>query len=462
MTEDELRGLIDDPALRATVPAEELTDAFLDRLEDAQPRLRALITVTEGLARRDARRVQEARARGEPLPLDGMPIVVKDNTDVAGVHTTVGSRLFANRLAQEDADVVRRLRAAGAVILGKANLHELAFGGTSRNEAFGYVVNPWDPAVIPGGSSGGSAVAVAADLCLAALGTDTGGSVRLPASLCGVAGLRPTYGAVSTRGVFPVSRLLDTVGPLARSVLDLALFLDAAAGFDQRDPSSIACSLSPEELRDGMTGLRIGVLTGFFASSIDPDVAAPVQAAAETLAQLGAELVELDLPGGADAVEACGHLIKAEALALHRADLAARPELFEDGTRERLALAADLSAVDLALSISTMFEWRASVHAAFEDADLLLCPTSPVSGPPTTDADTVATTAAIAPFTHALSLAHGPALSLPCGLTTQGHPVGVQLAATPRRDRLLLRAGFAYQQTTDWHRKRAPGAGLSA
>ena len=207
--------LVDDPDLRRTLSAVEATQVFLERIESEQPRLNALITITQELAFADARRVDSARAAGQPLPLDGMPIVIKDNVDVSGVPTTVGSRLFAGRVAEADAEIVRRLRAAGAVILGKANMHELAFGATSRNETFGYVLNPAAPDRIPGGSSGGSGAAVAADLCVAAIGTDTGGSVRLPASLCGVSGLRPTFGTVSPVGAMvPWSCATKATGPM--------------------------------------------------------------------------------------------------------------------------------------------------------------------------------------------------------------------------------------------------------
>ena len=233
MTDDDVLALIDDPARRADVAAVELAEAFLARLE-AHAELHTTITLTPELALAQARAADAARGRGRALPLDGMPLVVKDNIDIAGVPTTVGSRLFADRLAPSDADVTTRIRAAGGVILGTANLHELAFGATSANETFGAVVNPAAPDRIPGGSSGGSAAAVAADLCIAAIGTDTGGSVRLPASLCGVSGLRPTFGAVSTHGVQPVSVSLDTVGPLARSVTDIRRLLLSIAGSSGR------------------------------------------------------------------------------------------------------------------------------------------------------------------------------------------------------------------------------------
>lgn len=435
MTEDEIRTLVDDPVRRRDVAAVELADAMLGRLEEAQPRLHAMITITGDRALDDARRVDAARARGELLPLDGMPIVVKDVIDVAGVRTTAGSRLFANRVARVDAEVTRRLREAGAVVLGKSNLHELAFGATSRNEAFGHVGNPWDPAILPGGSSGGSGAAVAADLCVGAIGTDTGGSVRIPATL-------------------------DTVGPMARSVEDLAALVDIMAEYDPDDPRAVPGVFEPglQERRSHLAGLRIGRPHPFFFDELDPEVEAAIAGVAETLSGLGAELVEVELPGGAEAAAACGPIIWADALAVHRDHLADSPELLEEGTRRRLELAERLTAADLALLLQQMHEWQRSVRRAFAQVDLLLAPTLPVPPPPRAGADTVATTARVVPLTFAFALARIPSLSFPCGLTERGHPVGGQLAAPRWRDGLLLLAGAAYQAQTDWHRRRPPGS----
>ena len=445
--------LVDDPELRRTLSAVEVTELFLERIESEQPRLNALITVTPELAIGEARRVDSERVAGRPLSLDGMPIVIKDNVDVASVPTTVGSRLFAGRVAAADAEVVRRLRDAGAVVLGKANMHELAFGATSRNEAFGHVINPAAPDRIPGGSSGGSGAAVAADLCVAAIGTDTGGSVRLPASLCGVSGFRPTFGAVSNRGVQPVSWSLDTVGPLARSVADLRAVLEAIAGFDAGDPCSIDRSLDLAG-EDGVMGMRVGVVSSLVERS-DAVVASCISALADVLGTLGASLSQVELPGWEAAVEACGQLIKAEALDVYREALAAQPELLEDGTRRRLALAADLGGADVEALRYERSRWTRAVEEALAEVDLLLLPTIPVEAPPADGAATVETTAAVAPYTHLLSFAHVPALSIPCGVTRTGAPVGAQLAAARWRDALVLRAGAAVQAESDWHRRRA-------
>ncbi len=436
------RELADHPALRRSVPAVETAELFLERIAEAQPRLHAFITPTPELALEDARRVDRARGNGERLPLDGLPLALKDNIDVAGVRTTVGSRLFAERIAERDADVVRRLRAAGAVIVGKTNLHELAFGATSRNEAYGHVLNPAAHDRIAGGSSGGSAAAVAADLCVVALGTDTGGSIRLPAAMCGVSGIRPTFGAVPCGGVQPVSRSLDTVGPLARSARDLSAVLAVLAGREHQYDEAA-----------GAAGLRIGLAEELLDAS-DPAVAAPARELAAVLADLGARLESLELPGVADAAEACGRLIKAEALAVYRDALSQQPDLLEEGTRRRLAL-GELSSAELVEARRLAQAWKGTLRGVFLRFDLVLLPTIPVETPAAEGADTIATTAAVVPYTHALSLAGTPSVSLPCGMTPSGAPVGAQLAGAWGADKLVLRASGAIQSVSDWHLRRA-------
>ena len=442
MTDDEARAFVDDPAVRRAIPAEEAAEGFLARIERAQPRLRAFVTVTHETALADARRVDAARARGNPLPLDGLPIGVKDNVDLGGVQTTVGSRLFAGRVAERDAPALERVRAAGAVVLGKTNLHELAFGATSRNEAFGAVVNPWSSERIPGGSSGGSGVAVAADLCAAAVGTDTGGSVRLPAAFCGVAGLRPTRGSVPLEGVFPVSTTLDTLGPLARSVSDVAALHGVAAATE--------APLVPR-----LRGLRVGLPEPFFWDGVDAELLAALADAAGLMRQLGATVASISLPGGAEAAETCGALIRAEALAVHEADLRERPELFEEGTRRRLALAAT-DPDELRRLHERHRAWRAAVAAVLAEVDLLLCPATPGPPPLAAEADTVATTVEVTPFTFALSLAGVPVVAIPCGFTAAGLPLGLQLAGAPGAEGTVLGAAAAYQEATAWHRARPP------
>lgn len=448
MTDDDVRGLIDDPARRAEVAVVDLAEALLARLE-ACADLHVAITLTPELALVQASAADAARARGRTLPLDGMPLLIKDNVGIAGVPTTVGSRLFAGRIASSDAEVTRRIRIAGGVILGKTNLHELAFGATSANETFGAVVNPAAPDRIPGGSSGGSGAAVAADLCVAAIGTDTGGSVRLPASLCGVSGLRPTFGAVSNHGVQPVSVSLDTVGPLARSVTDVRRLLASIAGFDSRDPASCDQVLDLTN-DDALNGLRVGVVESLVERS-DQQIAAAVRAVAAVLSENGARVAPIEIDGWEQAVDACGLLIKAEALDVYREAMAETPELFEEGTKRRLALAAGIDAEALCALRLEQGRFVEMVELALSGVDVLLLPTIPVDAPPACGADTVDTTAAVVPYTHLLSFAHLPALSIPSGVTSTGAPIGAQLASTRWRDGVVLRAGAAVQAVTDWH-----------
>ncbi|MFN0156057.1 MAG: amidase [Gaiella sp.] len=454
---EELCRLLDDPAARALVPARELTETLLARIEEQQPHLHALITVTPDLALAAARDVDAARARGRRLPLDGLPLVLKDNIDVEGVPTTNGSRLFAGRLAAEDAAVTRRLRVAGAVVLGKANLHELAFGATSANEAFGSVLNPAAPDRVPGGSSGGSAAAVAADLCAAAIGTDTGGSIRLPASLCGVTGLRPSHGSVSLQGVRPVSATLDTVGPLARSAKTVRAVQRVIAGHDTGDAYPEANA--PASGAD--TCLRLGVVGELHERSA-PGVRTALEALQELLAGLGAELRDVALQGWERAVEACGLLIKAEALALYDRALEETPYLLEKGTRRRLELARHVDAGQLRELRAEHEAWTRTVAAAFAGVDLILLPTIPLEAPAASSADTVETTAGIVPFTHLLSFARVPSLSLPCGWSAGGAPVGAMVAAPAGHDGRVLDLAEAVQAVSDWHLRRPETGGAQA
>lgn len=461
MTGQELQAAIDDPGRRADVGAVELTEAFLARIDATQESVRAFITVTHDLARADAERVDRAREQGERLPLDGMPLAVKDNIDVGGALRTVASRHFEAFVPDEDAEVVRRAREAGAVVLGKAFLHELVYGATCTNPFYGQCRNPWDLDRIPGGSSGGSGAALAADLCIGAFGTDTGGSIRIPAHLNGVSGLRPTFGTLSSRGVFPISWSFDTVGPMARSMRDVARLDAVMRGYDVRDPRAVDRGTGDhvEAIEAGIAGVRIGVPREFFFDGVDPEIAGLVTAAADCLADLGAEVFELALPGAEEAYEICTLLIRADALALHRRRLDEQPELFGDEVRERLRLGEAVTGWEYARMVERMYEWRRDMRLRFrEDVDLILTPAANAVAPPIEGAGMIATTAQLTRFTYPWSLAHLPAVSVPCGFTEAGLPVGLQLAADQYRDSLLLRAGIAYQDVTDWHRRRPPAA----
>jgi aspartyl-tRNA(Asn)/glutamyl-tRNA(Gln) amidotransferase subunit A len=369
----------------------------------------------------------------------------------------VASKLFEEHVAAEDAEVMRRVREVGGVVIGKAFLHELVYGATCTNPFFGQCRNPWDLDRIPGGSSGGSGAALAADLCIGALGSDTGGSIRIPAHLNGVSGLRPTFGTVSNRGVFPISWSFDTVGPMARSMRDVASLFAVMRGFDVRDPRAVNRRHEPNAAGDGVAGLRIGVPREFFFDDVEPEIGALVEAAADGLTDLGADVFDLELPGVEEAYEICTLIIRADALALHRERLDAEPESFGEEVRERLRLAEAISGWEYARMIERMYEWRRNMRLRFaEDVDLILTPSANAVAPPVGSAGMIATTAQLTRFTYPWSLAHLPAVSIPCGFTEAGLPVGFQLAADQYRDDLLLRAGVVYQEATDWHVRRPP------
>jgi aspartyl-tRNA(Asn)/glutamyl-tRNA(Gln) amidotransferase subunit A len=462
LTANDVRTLIDDPARRAEVPARELTDAFLDRIATVGPAVNCYLTVTSELALAGADEVDRRRAAGTPLPLDGLPVALKDNIDMGGVRTTVGSVVYV-RDAERDAALTERLRAAGAVVLGKLHLHEFVFGVTADNPHYGPCRNPWDLDRIPGGSSGGSGVAVASDLCIGSIGSDTGGSIRIPAHLNGVTGMRPTYGAVSARGTFPISRSFDTFGPMARSAGDMLAMLRAMVGFDPDDPRSVPGALA--EPPAGVAGLRIGIPEGeWFFGGLDADVERLVRDAADVLAGLGARLERIAIPDreARAANEACATLTWTEAYALHRRVYDETPERLGADTVRRLRLGEVITGAQFADAVQTVHEWRRTMAAVLERVDLILTPAGRTTAPRRSESETVATTAAFTQVMQPISLAGLPAVSMPCGLSDDGLPVGVQLVAAPWADAVALRAAIAYQSVTDAHRLRAPAALMDA
>ena len=437
----------------------ELTEQCLERIERLDAELRVFVTVTADLARERARGADEALARGELLgPLHGLPVALKDNIDTAGIRTTAGAGFLADRVPREDAAVVERLDAAGAVLVGKVQLHELAYGGTTQNPHFGPCRNPWDPERIPGGSSGGSGAAVAAGMCAAALGTDTGGSVRIPAALNGVSGLRPTTGAISNRGLVWLTHSFDTIGPLARTVEDVAALYATLAGYDPEEPTSVPGSQGDPlaELETGIEGMRIGLPASFYFDDADEPVVAAVRAAGDALAGLGASVVEVELPGSAEALEAGTRIIWAEALATHRDRLAAEPESFGEDVRRRLPSGEGVSGADYANAVQTGREWRRMLDGVFEEVDAILSPVSGAVAPLAADCETIETTRKLTIRTYGWSLAGVPALAVPCGFSPEGMPIGMQLAAPAWREPTLFRIGAAYQRATDWHLREPP------
>ena len=437
----------------------ELTQACLDRISGIDPRLNAFITVTADDALRAAREAEEAIARGDRRgPLHGIPLALKDLFATAGVRTTAGSRILAHHVPEEDSDAAQRLAAAGAVILGKLNLHEFAFGATGVNPHYGPARNPWNTERITGGSSSGSGAAVAAGECFAALGTDTGGSIRIPASLCGVVGLKPTFGRVSRRGVIPLSWSLDHVGPLARTVEDAAIVLQALAGHDPLDQSSSEASVPDYHagLKDGVKGLRVGIPARFFFESLDPEVEQAVRAAVAKLEELGAATEDVPVPYIDEIPGAVTAIMLPEALAYHQTWMAQRPEDYGDDVRYRLELGATFLAVHYVqaqrLRELAVSAWKREV---FSRVDILATPATPtVAGP--IDKSGLDQTFSLIRNTSPINLLGLPAVSLPCGLTSEGLPIGLQLIGRWFDEATVLRAAYAYEQATEWHTRFPP------
>ncbi len=395
--------------------------------------------------------IRAGRWRG---PLHGIPIGLKDLVDTAGVKTTCGSALFAERVPAEDAAVVRRLKAAGAVLIGKQNMQEFAWGGTSASSYYGPVRNPWDVERIPGGSSGGSAAAVAAGMCFGAIGSDTGGSVREPAAFCGVVGLKPTYGAVSLRGIFPLALSLDHVGPLCRSVADTLLMLQVIAGYDKLDPTSVnwPVELDIEALKTN-TRWRIGIARRPFFDSIDTDVESAFEEALKVISGWAADVVEIELPPTPAAIQG------PEVLALHAKHYASSPEKYGRWMQERLKQATAVDIVAYVEARQELDRLRRNIEDVFTEVDVILTPTVPVL--PITVEEALKMTPDPAgelwlrntrPF-NAYGL---PTISVPCGMSQSGLPIGLQICGPKFGEASLLSFAYAYEQSTEWHTRRPP------
>ena len=418
----------------------------------------AVITVVGEPALVEATQADASARQGRSLgPLHGMPVMLKDNIETAGIRTTSGSKFFTNRVPAVDAEVVRRLKRAGAIVVGKTNMAEFALGGTTQNRHFGRCRNPWDLGRVPGGSSGGSAAAVASDMCVGALGTDTGGSIRIPAALTGVVGLRPTVGRVSNRGTTPVSPEHDTVGPIARSVADVARLFSAIAADDAQDSSLAEQTLEDllPTLDDPIDAVRIGLPTGFCFDRLHPDIADAVRDAAATLERLGAVLRDIDLPDIESAFAAARGMIIADAAACHRERLANRPDDFGPDVREWLRDGAAIPPHEYEGFVECRRGWRRTVAELFRSIDLVLSPTVGIPAPRIAECEAMTeVTLDLTRLTTPWAFAGVPALSVPCGFSAQGLPVGLQLVAPWWNESLLLRAGAAYQSVTDWHLAR--------
>ena len=430
----------------------------LERAAAQNEELRTFITITSEQALADAEKSDEAAAEGRWLGLlHGMSMAVKDNIDTAGIRTTSGAKFWSERVPNDDATVVKRLKAAGAVIVGKSTLGELVFDVMSHNPVVGHAKTPWDKERSPGGSSGGSAAALAADMCVGALGSDTGGSVRIPAAFCGVSGLRPTHGAVPNTGATPVSVGNDTIGPMARRVEDVARIFAVMTGYDAADPHSIEHEFGNflPRLHNGVKGLTIGLPSNYFFENVDPEIDTLVREGAAVFEGLGAELVEIDLPGAEEAQQQATVQIYCDAANYHRQRLENEPDGFSQPVFDRMSRGLDIRGVELAAALRFKDQWMRSVAQVFDSVDIILCPTTPIPAILIENSpDLHEMTARAASLTYPGSLASIPGLSLPCGFTKSGLPVGLQLQAAWWNDPLLLQIGCAYQSQTAWHEVR--------
>jgi aspartyl-tRNA(Asn)/glutamyl-tRNA(Gln) amidotransferase subunit A len=442
---------------RGTVSSADLTRACLARIDQSQARLNAFITVTRDLALAQASSLDaEARSGKWRGPLHGIPIALKDNIDTAGIRTTAASALFADRIPAEDGEVVRRLKAAGAVLVGKLNMDEFAAGGTSTTTYFDPVHNPWALDRSAGGSSGGSGAAVAAALCFGTLGTDTTGSLRIPAAFCSVVGLKPTYGRVSSRGVIPLSWTQDHVGPLGRTVEDAALLLQAIAGYDPLDMASVDVPVPDylAGLRTTTTGLRLGVPRAHFYDKLDGDVAEAVRRALEVLRPLAQSLRDVDLPP----LITTAQVVEEEMYTYHATWFAQAPHLYQLPTRRSLAQGAKLTAVDYVQARRDIDRLRREIRTVFANVDLLVTPTVKIQ--PRTIAESIQRSMSDRPFppapgnTGLFNILGLPAISVPCGFTSAGLPVGLQIIGPHFAEARVLAMAHAYEQATEWHKRR--------
>jgi len=439
--------------------------ACLDRIEAVDPELKAFVTVHPEQALAGARAVEDAIMAGRAVgPLAGVPIAVKDLFKVEGMRRTCGSQFFEDAAAAPEATSVSRLKAAGAIVVGLLNLHEFAFGPTGQNPNTGTARNPWNRDRVAGGSSSGSGVAVAGGMVPAALGSDTGGSIRIPAALCGVVGCKQTYGLASRHGIFPVSTRLDHGGPLARSAADTALILQAIAGTDPADPSTRHAPWVDYSsgLDGGLSGLRIGVPRDFFFDDLHPEVDRAITEALAIIEAEGAVVTDIDLPFAAHASEVWNRLALAEAYAVHEPMLAEHGDAYSPDVRARLMLGRDHTARDFVRSQWQAAEINRQMAAVMRTVDLLATPAAPIPAPFAdngcldVEGQTVDGHKVLGRFTRLAALTGQPALSLPAGMTGDGLPIGLQLIGDWFRDDRLFAAAHGFEQATDWHRRRPP------
>ena len=450
---------------RKTISPVELTKAVLARMEALNPRLNAFITITAERAMNDARAAEREILRGKWRgTLHGIPVTLKDNINTDGVRTTAGSRILQDFVPNADADVAAKLKAAGAVLLGKTNLHEFAYGVTTENPHFGATHNPWNLECIPGGSSGGSAAAVATGLGFASVGTDTGGSIRIPSALCGVVGLKPNFGRVSCRGIVPLAVTLDHAGPIAHCVEDAAIMLDAICDSDAPRAAFHRALKTSQKRSSRKERLRIGWPREYFFERVDEEVKEAIGAAAKCLQKLGARIEEVSLPHLEEASEPSTQIALAEALEYHERQgyFPARAADYGVDVRKRLELGSAVRAVDYLCAQQSRERLRADFRAAFERVDAILAAAVPIPAP-RIGADSVmingeshSVRGALVRANRPANFTGFPAISVPCGFTRAGLPIGLAIHGPEWGEANLLRIALLYEQTTEWHTRRPP------
>jgi aspartyl-tRNA(Asn)/glutamyl-tRNA(Gln) amidotransferase subunit A len=461
--EDKLHSSIQEVSQRLRARAispVDLTKDCLARIEKLNPILNAFITVTAESALAEALKAEAEIQRGDWRgPLHGIPLAVKDLLDTAGVLTTAGSAQFEKRIPQEDADVVHRLKNAGAILLGKQNLHEFAYGGSSVVSHYGPVRNPWNPAHISGGSSGGSAASVATGMGYASIGTDTAGSIREPAALCGVVGLKPTHGRVSASGVFPLSMSLDHVGPITRTVADTAILLQAIADPAAKNSAGNAASIPDYSVLLGETPnrLRIGVPRSFFYESLDSEIASAVERALMVLKSLTAGTREISLTIDTDRT-----LQLAESYAVHAEFAARSPELYQPETLRRIRGGEGIGQSQILEARHKLEQSRREIEHVFTEVDVLVTPTTPIVAPVLAELQKHPDQLRPAEIvmlrnTRPFNVWGIPAISLPCGFTQAGLPIGLQISGPHWGEAVILQLAHAYEQATEWH-QRSPNS----
>ncbi len=439
----------------------ELTRAFLERVEALDETLECYITVLRDGAMAEARQAEAEMSRGEYRgPMHGIPIALKDLYDTEGVRTTASSRVMANRIPDEDATTTARLRSAGAILLGKLAMHEFALGGPDPSNGFPLARNPWNLDHIPGGSSSGSGAGVAAGLCMGTLGSCTGGSIRGPASYCGIVGIKATYGRVSRYGVVPLSWTLDHCGPMTWTVEDSAIMLQTIAGYDPKDPTTSRAPVPDyaASLREDVSGLRIGVPRHFFFADdhgISKDTLSVVEEALETLEDMGARVDEVSVPMLEHAGAAQPVIMLSEAFAYHQNNLRARPELFGEMVRARFRTGGLFASSDYAQAQRARNVLKREFAQALREVDVIASPTMSNPAPRFDEMDAM-TTSRVPSFTGPYNLTGMPAISVPCGFTPDGLPVGLQIAGKPFDEPTVFRAAYAYEQRAGLFETRPP------